>query len=117
MNRVVLSEDGREVLITNPERPGWKVQLRSRRPEGFRPEDLWNAQEFAPAETMKPGQRTVTRRIVVGPFAVYLHLLTGPPTWPLPLMSMKRPDGRCRLLVGWLRCAVAVSVSRKEEDE
>lgn len=116
-NRVVVSEDGRTAVVTNPDHPGWKMQIRSRRPEGFQPQDLWNAQDTEQRAVMEPGQKTVSRRKVVGPWVVYVHLLTGPPTWWLPLVSFKRPGGQRRLLVGWLRGAVAIAVSRRKDDD
>lgn len=114
-NTIALSDDGREATVTSPDHPGWIVHLRSQRPDGFRFEDLVTARTWQPPENLVPGQRNHVRRREVGPFVVYLHLLTGPPTWWLPLVSLKRGVRR-QVMVGWLRCAVAVAVIRKETD-
>jgi hypothetical protein len=58
---------------------------------------------------MQPGQRTRARRFVTRFGTLYVHVMTGPPTWWLP--RVKREKGGA-LMAGWLRGAVAVKVAR-----
>lgn len=115
-NEILLSDDGREATVSNPDRPGWKVRMRSQRPEGFLLEDLENARVWQPPEGLVPGQRNTVRSFRVGGHVMYVHLLTGPPTWPLPLVQVTG-GARKSIMVGWLRAAVAVAVVRREVDE
>lgn len=67
--------------------------------------DLAIAGQPAATKTMQPGQRNKTRRITTRSGTLYLHVMTGPPTWWLPRM-VREEDGT--LMTGWLRLAAAV---------
>ena len=54
------------------------------------------------------GQSNVVKRLVTRLGTFYFHVSTGPPTWWLPKVRVKR----WTLHVGWLRLAVGASWSR-----
>lgn len=55
-----------------------------------------------------PGDKRRTRRWQVGPYAIYVHVNTGPPTWWKPRL-IREPG---TLGVGWLRLLTVVHVKR-----
>lgn len=63
---------------------------------------------------LQPGQENTSRRLPLGRgWWLYVHLMTGPPTWWYPRVD---PRGGA-LMVGWLRAGVAVSVRRESAPE
>jgi hypothetical protein len=65
----------------------------------------------AASQTLQPGQRNRTRRLVTRFGTLYAHVMTGPPTWRLPRV---RRDKDGALMAGWLRLAVAVKLARND---
>ncbi len=62
-----------------------------------------------PLHTMRVGQRTLVRRVVLPRgWRVYLHVHTGPPTWWLPRARIKRNH----VMVGWLRLLFVIGARR-----
>lgn len=121
-NIVTVSDDRMSAVITNADRPGWRVQMSSRRPDGFQPEDLVRARVYEPPPDLLPGQRNTARRWrVFGDWVVYLHWMAGPPTWWFPRLHLslrtKTGERRLMVLVGWLRRGYGVSVKRRKEAE
>jgi hypothetical protein len=102
-NQISLSDDGMELTISSPS--GQRATLRSARTDGFTPTDLENARTFPLNSNMVPGQVNQARRFRLGRRAVYVHVNTGPPTWWLPRLEIKRG----KLMIGWLRVLLAVS--------
>lgn len=62
-------------------------------------------------QTMQPGQRNKTRRFVTRFGTLWLHVMTGPPTWRLPRIKREK-DGT--LMAGWLRLAAGVKFTTRE---
>ncbi len=109
--RAVLSADRREltILTQTPAGVSRAVFGRADGDEPFTEADVQRALAEAPTgRTMIPGQRNTTRRWVTPLGSIYGHLMTGPPTWWLPKVEIRRGG----LMVGWLRAAVAVGVKR-----
>lgn len=65
-----------------------------------------------PLPVMVPGERRVTRRLLLGRYVAYLHLMAGPPTWWWPRLFIHE---RSRV-TGWLRRAVAVHITKQRGD-
>lgn len=62
-------------------------------------------------KTMRPGQRNTTRRFGTRFGTLWLHVMTGPPTWWLPRIKREKDS---TLMVGWLRLAMAVKFELAE---
>lgn len=102
-NRVELSDDRMELVITSPE--GHRAFLRSARPGGFAEADVENAYGFKFNSSLEENQVNRARRFSLGSRVVYVHCNVGPPTWWLPRVELRRN----KLMVGWLRVLVAIS--------
>jgi hypothetical protein len=103
MNDIQLSDDRMRMTISGPD--GQMANLRSARPGGFNDEDLENAKTFQLKTTLIQGQ---IDRTYLYPFAgkkFLLQINTGPPTWWLPRLGIKRGG----VMVGWLRGLIALS--------
>jgi hypothetical protein len=108
-----LSDDGMTLAIRR-RIPGGTQNVTLRRQDGagpFTAADIAFALSETPraAHRMQPGQRNTTRRVVTRFGTVWIHVMTGPPTWRLPRLRRER-DGT--LMAGWLRLAVAMKVDR-----
>ncbi|GLY32012.1 hypothetical protein [Kineosporia sp. NBRC 101731] len=106
-----ISDDGRTLLIRMPNGDGI-LTTTFRRDEGmpWTEQDIVEAMASVMAKVnMAPGQENTHRRIKVGPYAIYASLMTGPPTWWVPQVSVKR-----EFMVGWLRAALAIAVRRED---
>lgn len=111
--RVVLSADRRQMTVLTATAAGTHraVLQRAASQEPFNDEDVRLAQERVRPTLKLPGQKNITRRWVT-PFGnVYAHLMLGPPTWWLPKVRIRRG-----LMVGWLRAAIAIKVSRMHQE-
>jgi hypothetical protein len=106
-----LSKDRRTLTIKRRTPAGILTSTFSRAAQTppFTDADVENALSGVPAasRTMQPGQRTRARRFVTRSGTLYVHVMTGPPTWWLPRVKRGK-DGA--LMAGWLRGAVAVKV-------
>lgn len=108
-----LSKDRRTLIIKRRTPAGILTSTFSRDSQAgpFTDADVESALSSVPAasRTMQPGQRNRTRRFVTRFGTLYVHVMTGPPTWWLP---RRKRDKDGALMAGWLRLAVAVKVAR-----
>jgi hypothetical protein len=63
-----------------------------------------------PRKLMLPGQCNTTRRVKVADGTLWVHSMTGPPTWRVP-RCYRSKDGS--LVVGWLRRGWALRWERE----
>lgn len=110
-NHVELQPDG-SLVVSSPE-TGQRATLWSVRPDGFTAEQIEQAKTYKLKQGMQPGQRYQTRLFTRWGRMILLTVSTGPPTWWLPRADVRQFDGWTRAMVGWLRCAVMVSVKRE----
>jgi hypothetical protein len=101
MNRVEVSDDRMTMVIRGAR--GERAELHSALPTGFTDDHLWAAQDYT--FVAKPGSKHWGWLKQIGGCELYLHAETGPPTWWLP-----RVDVRRRFMVGWLRLMIAVKI-------
>lgn len=112
---VTLGQDGREMTVTLGEYTA--TYGRTPEQEPFSDSDI----EYVRAATIETvtkhresgfttGRKSVNRVRLPGGWQVWVHVNTGPPTWWLPRVSLRR-----RFMVGWLRGLVAVRVDRREQ--
>ena len=109
-----LSDDGMTLVIKRRTPGGIQTATYGRSP-GTGPftganVDYLLSEQRAVARTMLPGQRNKTRRFVTRFGTLWLHVMTGPPTWWRPRVKREK-DGT--LMVGWLRLAAAVKFDRR----
>ena len=108
-----LSDDGMTLVTKRWTPAGILTSTFNRLPDAgpFTDADVENALSAQPAaaRTMQPGQRNQARRIVTRFGTLWLHVMTGPPTWWWPRLKREK-DGT--LMAGWLRLAVAVKFDR-----
>ena len=104
-----LSDDGMTLIIKRHTPAGILTATFSRDHDAgpFTDADVDNALSMQPAaaRTMQPGQRNKARRFVTRFGTLWLHIMTGPPTWWLPRIKREKDS---TLMAGWLRVAVAV---------
>jgi hypothetical protein len=108
-----LSDDGTTLVVKRRTPGGILTSTYSRDHDAgpFTDADVNKALSMQPAatRTMQPGQRNTARRWVTRFGTLYLHVMTGPPTWWLP-RAVREKDGA--LMAGWLRLAAAVKFDR-----
>lgn len=110
--RYALSPDGMTLTITRPAPGGVQRLTVHRQPQAgpFTDADIALALSKVPGPgSMQPGQRNRTRRTETRFGTLWMHVMTGPPTWWLP-KKVREQDGT--VMVGWLRLAVAVRLDR-----
>lgn len=66
----------------------------------------------APAQ-MQPGQHNSTRRLATRYGTLWIHVMTGAPTWWLPRLRREK-DGTT--VAGWLRLALGVRAERLRQE-
>ncbi len=105
--RHYLSSD-RRVLVAEWEHPEGILTARL---EWLRPatdEEVTAALQTSVVDHIAVGERRTARRIVRGGWTLWLHRMSGPPTWWAPRLF----GHQGALIVGWLRLAFAVKVER-----
>jgi hypothetical protein len=109
-----LSDDGMTLIVTRRTPAGIATATYERRHDAgpFTDADVDSALSAQPAatRTMQPGQRNKTRRFVTRFGTLWLHVMTGPPTWWWPRLAREK-DGA--LMAGWLRRGAAVKFDRR----
>jgi hypothetical protein len=110
-----LSQDRMTLVITSREPGGVRTVTLNRQPDAgpFTDADVAAARALTPRPSMQPGQRNRSRRIRTRFGILWTHVATGPPTWWLPRLRREK-DGT--LMAGWLRFAVALKLSRSQEE-
>jgi hypothetical protein len=108
-NRLELSDDRMELRIHGP--GGRLATLHSRLPAGFTDEQLEYARSYQFSPGLQKGQVNTARRFTIGRKAVYVHKGTGPPTWWLPRLRIRRDE----VMVGWLQLMIAVVVKPNDD--
>lgn len=105
-NHVNVSDDRMEMVISGE--AGHTATMRSARREGFTDQDVANARCYPLRPNMVDGQVNRARRFQLGNRVVYVHVNTGPPSWWLPRVRVKRRE----VMFGWLRGLVAFSFGK-----
>lgn len=103
VNDVIVSPDRKNMTIISGD-GSKKANLRSARPEGFIDEDVTRARTYSFSKTLQAGQVNRTRAIKLLGWTLYPQFNTGPPTWRLPRVYLKRDQ----VGAGWLRVFVCV---------
>ena len=108
-----LSDDGMTLIIKRRTPAGIATTTYERLHDAapFTDVDVENVLSAQPVATraMQPGQRNKTRRFVTRFGTLWLHVMTGPPTWWWPRLAREK-DGA--LMAGWLRRGAAVKFDR-----
>lgn len=102
-----LSDDRKTLRIRYQD--GRTVTLQSERPNGFTTSEALRAGDgFATANKLKAGQVNRARLVRVRGYVVLLKVNTGPPTWWMPRIELRRDQA----MVGWFRGLLAASWKR-----
>jgi hypothetical protein len=103
-----LSNDRKTLRIRYTD--GRTVTLQSERPEGFTNAQALRAGEgFEAANTLTVGQVNRTRLVHIRGYSVLLKVNTGPPTWWIPRIELRKD----KAMVGWFRALIAASWKRE----
>jgi hypothetical protein len=102
-NSLTLSADRMELTISQPD--GHVATLRSARRHGFTDDDLDKARHYLLNPHLMAGQVDRARRFQICGRTVYVHVNTGPPTWWLPRVRVRRRE----VMLGWFRALIALS--------
>lgn len=108
-NEVTLSNDRTIMKIRHPQ----GTVLTLEKDEGFEDSDVrWALTAEIPR--VEEGQISRARKLKLpGQRSLYLQCNTGPPTWWLPRMKVRRRPGGAECMIGWLRGLVAVRIIAK----